>query len=90
MILGERIWRVVCSYKCGEARGRNRDVTFAIPKRSGPLQVAEKRKFMCVPKLTQSGLFVKRQMFGGNGKLLGNYAAYRATDVEHFRGVGSI
>jgi len=45
---------------------------------------------MCVPKLTQSGPFVKGQMFGGNGKLLGNYAAYRATDVEHFRGVGSI
>jgi hypothetical protein len=45
---------------------------------------------MYVPKLTQSGLFVKGQTFGGNGKLLGNYAAYRATDPEHFRGVGSI
>ena len=81
---------MVCSYKCAEARGRSRDVTRAIPKRSSPLQVAEKRKFMCVPKLPQSGLFVEGQTFGGNGKLLGNYAAYRATDVEHFRGVGSI
>jgi hypothetical protein len=90
MILRERIWRVVCSYKGAEARGQNRDVTLAIPKRSSPLQVIEKRKFMYVPKLTQSGLFVKGQTFGGNGKLLGNYAAYRATDPEHFRGVGSI
>jgi len=86
----ERIWRMVCSYKCEEARGRKRDVTLASPKGFSPLQVVEKKKFMCVPKLTLAGPFVEGQTFGGNGKLLGNYAAFRAPDGEHFRGVGSI
>ena len=86
----ERIWRMVCSYKCEEARGRKRDVTLASPKGFSPLQVVEKRKFMCVPKLTLAGPFVEWQTFGGNGKLLGNYAAYRVTDGAHFTGLGSI
>ena len=84
------IWRVVCSYKCAEASGQDRGITLAAPRSSSPLQAIEKGQLMCAPKLTLTGPFVEGQPFGRNGKLLANYAAHRAMDGEHFRGVGSI
>jgi hypothetical protein len=88
--VGEGFWRIVCSYKGAEASGSNRGATLAVPKRSSPLQVIEKRKLKNVPKWANAGPFGDGQVFGANRKLLGNSATEKAGAVGHFDGMGCI
>jgi|HubBroStandDraft_4_1064222.scaffolds.fasta_scaffold59730_3 hypothetical protein len=90
MALREGIWRVVCSYKRREARGRNRDVTLAISRPSSPLQVIEKKKLKGVPKLTLAGPFGDGQAIGRKGKFLGDGAGYFAVVEEYGDAIGGI
>jgi hypothetical protein len=65
------IWRVVCSYNCREANGREGGITLATPKSASPLQAIEKKQLKRSPNLTVARRFVDGQWFGRNRKLLG-------------------
>jgi hypothetical protein len=54
------IWRVVCSYNCREADGRDWGVIRAIPKSASPLQAIEKKQLKIVLNLRLARPFVDR------------------------------
>jgi len=77
-------------YNCAEACGQDWGVTLATPNSSSPVQAIEKKQLKTVPNLIFAWLFLDRQAFGRNRKLLGNCSVRRATTGEHFNGLGSI
>jgi hypothetical protein len=70
------IWRVVCSYNCREASGRDGGVMRSTPKNTSPLQAIEKKQLKSARNWTWTRRFFDRQWFGRNRKLLGHGPAF--------------